>query len=286
MTTAAGAEQLRWEAGAGRLAAAAAFAAGLLPIIGGVVFASGFGAPSEGSADFLTAVDDAATSVRLGAVISAIGTLLLPLPLAYLYAALRARRPGAPRFIPALLAVAAVGLAATFVIQQFMLTDVASDFAAAGATTDDAADDLLQAEGLGTVEFVRLGFTLALAVCIIIVSLNAMRAGLLGRFMGIVGVLVGALYAVPIIPLLPLLFQLFWLIALGFLFLDRWPGGERGPAWSRVEAIPWPSAAEQREAVIRRREQEDQTRQVEPSGSDGAEAAGSAPPKRKRKRRR
>ncbi|MEJ7715557.1 MAG: hypothetical protein WKF40_07580 [Thermoleophilaceae bacterium] len=27
------------------------------------------------------------------------------------------------------------------------------------------------------------------------------------------------------------------------LFLDRWPNG-RGPAWSAVEAIPWPTAAE------------------------------------------
>ena len=39
--------------------------------------------------------------------------------------------------------------------------------------------------------------------------------------------------------------QLFWVMALGFLFLNRWPGG-RGPAWETGEPIPWPSAAERR----------------------------------------
>ena len=36
---------------------------------------------------------------------------------------------------------------------------------------------------------------------------------------------------------------MFWTVALGVLFLDRWPNG-RGPAWSVVEAIPWPTAAQ------------------------------------------
>jgi hypothetical protein len=69
-------------------------------------------------------------------------------------------------------------------------------------------------------------------------GINAMRAGLLSRVMGILGVVIGVLFV---------LFQgagLFagpWLVALGSLFLNRWPNG-RGPAWETVEAIPWPSA--------------------------------------------
>ena len=46
--------------------------------------------------------------------------------------------------------------------------------------------------------------------------------------------------------------QLFWIVALGMLFLNRWPNG-RGPAWSVVEAIPWPTAADAQAARQARR---------------------------------
>jgi hypothetical protein len=75
----------------------------------------------------------------------------------------------------------------------------------------------------------------------ILVSLNAMRAGLLSRFMGILGIILGALYVLPLGPT-PLL-QIFWLGAVGMLFLDRWPGG-RGPAWDAMAQVPWPTATE------------------------------------------
>jgi hypothetical protein len=72
----------------------------------------------------------------------------------------------------------------------------------------------------------------------ILVSLNAMRAGLLSRFMGVLGVILGALFVLPLIAS-PII-QLFWLLALGVLFIGKWPGG-RGPAWETGEAVPWPS---------------------------------------------
>ena len=72
----------------------------------------------------------------------------------------------------------------------------------------------------------------------IMIALNAMRAGLLSRFMGILGIFVGV---VLVIPLGVQILQLFWFAALGLLFLGRWPGG-RGPAWETGEAIPWPGA--------------------------------------------
>ncbi|MEA2217731.1 MAG: hypothetical protein QOJ35_357, partial [Solirubrobacteraceae bacterium] len=40
--------------------------------------------------------------------------------------------------------------------------------------------------------------------------------------------------------------QAFWLIALGVLFLGRWPAGQP-PAWVTGEAQPWPSQQELRE---------------------------------------
>jgi hypothetical protein len=76
------------------------------------------------------------------------------------------------------------------------------------------------------------------------VSTYAGRAGLLSRFMTIMGAIIGGLTVFGTLvgagslggPIV-----LFWGIALGMLFLGRWPGG-RGPAWESGEAIPWPSA--------------------------------------------
>jgi hypothetical protein len=81
------------------------------------------------------------------------------------------------------------------------------------------------------------GGTLAFAFTYVILALNAMRAGLLTRFMGVLGIIVGALMVLPILPS-PVV-QIFWLGALGLLFLGRWGGG-RGPAWETGKAEPWP----------------------------------------------
>ena len=82
-----------------------------------------------------------------------------------------------------------------------------------------------------------------MALSYVLVSMNAMRAGLLSRFMGILGVIVGALLVLPLLPGGGNFLQLFWVVALGFLFLGRWPNG-RGPAWDVVEPVPWPTAAD------------------------------------------
>jgi hypothetical protein len=112
------------------------------------------------------------------------------------------------------------------------------------------------------------------------ISLNAMRAGLLSRFMGILGIFVGVLLVIPIgVQIL----QLFWFAALGLLFLDRWPGG-RGPAWSSGEAIPWPGAAEQRHDMERRRAEQEGL--VEPAAEPEPPTEASRPTSRKRRKKR
>jgi hypothetical protein len=80
----------------------------------------------------------------------------------------------------------------------------------------------------------------------VLISINAMRVGLLTRFMGILGVIVGVLFVIPIGSQLPIV-QCFWLISVGLLFLARWPGGVP-PAWDTGRAEPWPSQQELREA--------------------------------------
>ncbi|MCL6441315.1 MAG: tripartite tricarboxylate transporter permease [Thermoleophilum sp.] len=80
--------------------------------------------------------------------------------------------------------------------------------------------------------------TLLVAASIVFANVVAMRAGLVSRFLGIVGIIVGALHVLPLAGG-PQILQVFWLGALALLFLDRWPGG-RGPAWSSGQAEPWP----------------------------------------------
>jgi hypothetical protein len=118
----------------------------------------------------------------------------------------------------------------------------------------------------------------------VIICLNAMRVGLLTRFMGILGIIVGVLFVVPLAPGPPVV-QSFWLAALAALFAGRWPSGIP-PAWITGRAVPWPSQQEQRE-------QRERTLDPEPAPAAGAPASGSASPrsasasrKRKRKKRR
>jgi hypothetical protein len=106
----------------------------------------------------------------------------------------------------------------------------------------------LTSGSIAAVTYVGLVANLLVGVAFVLIALHAMRAGLLSRFMGILGVILGALTALPVLGGTPLPVQLFWLLAMAVLFLDRWPQG-RGPAWAAVEPIPWPTAQERRDAL-------------------------------------
>jgi hypothetical protein len=108
--------------------------------------------------------------------------------------------------------------------------------------------------------------------------MNAMRAGLLSRFMGVLGVILGALFVLPLIAS-PII-QVFWLLALGALFLNLWPGG-RGPAWETGEPEPWPSA----QGRFGPPAEEDDEEEEEPEPEREPEPA-AANPRSSRKRRK
>jgi hypothetical protein len=85
---------------------------------------------------------------------------------------------------------------------------------------------------------------LGLAVGFVMVSLNAMRVGLLTRFMGVLGILSGLLFLLQVTAL-PVV-QAFWLVALGAMISGRWRSVP--PAWSSGRPEPWPTRQEQLEA--------------------------------------
>ncbi len=113
-------------------------------------------------------------------------------------------------------------------------------------TSRQAVDHALAGTGVVVSAVIGVVGQLSLALAFVLIALNAMRVGLLTQFMGIVGIIVGALYVFQVGPA-PIL-QGFWLLALVPLFLHRWPNGNP-PAWTRGVAVPWPSAAERRAAL-------------------------------------
>ena len=103
-----------------------------------------------------------------------------------------------------------------------------------------------------------------------------MRVGLLTRFMGVLGVIVG----VAVAPILPIdqqgIIRVFWLAALGVLFLGRWPSG-MPKAWATGEAEPWPTQQQLREQ--RDAARAEATRERSPDAArERARRAGAPPP--------
>jgi hypothetical protein len=162
-----------------------------------------------------------------------------------------------------------------------------SHFTAREFQTIDAADDAFRTARLvGLAAFSGL---LGLAFWLIKGCLDAMRIGLLSRFMGVVGVVIGpALVVTPFGAfLLPV-----WLLALAALLLGFWPRGVP-PAWREGRAIPWPSSREALRGAFddqvgptRDGEVEAVGPGVRPAEPSAASAGTARSRRRKRKRRR
>jgi hypothetical protein len=235
-------------------------------------------------------LSDHAVSIVLSAVAIALGLAALGAALVYLYETTKYRRPETPS--PSrLLAALGAGLAAVGgLVQQVVLAVKAHDFAHAADHSRTAVNDVLQSAwvlGPATLQF--LG-TAVLGVAVIIIVLNAMRSGLLTRFMGVLGMIVGGLTIFPRISPLPVV-PGFWMVALGILIAGRWPSG-MPPAWETGEAHPWPTQQELREARDRERAArgEEVSAAAADEGDDDATdltpAANPHPSSKKRKRKR
>jgi hypothetical protein len=300
-------DHLAWEAKQRKSAAIAAALAGLLTLVGtlwrGLILQD---APRPGLLEALARVEDpgppigpqkslaipffeyyqdhAATIISASALV-ALGSVALGWALTYLAVATKARRPEFPKILVYLPIVAAV-LNGVYVLTSELSRSRGFDELLSGTGTVDAVLDL-GADGFAIfAAIIGLPGTLGLALALVFVSLNAMRVGLLTRFMGVLGMITGALLVIPFGGPLPVV-QCFWLIMLSLLFFGRTPGGVP-PAWRTGDPEPWPSSGQMREqraraAAERRGETWD------PPADAEAVAAGPSPSaaarKRKRKRR-
>ena len=249
-------------------AAVAAISAGVLTLGGGMLAAAVYsdlpdvhvldalrerlqaGPPPEPGVKALQVLwyHDNAVRIILVSLVLALAAAAIGVALTHLYRSVKARRPELQRGVVYACVAGAVLVAVAGIVQAVAVTIKASEFAGSANQTSDAARDILQGPLLVAALLLRqLGvFTFGLAF--VLLALNGMRVGLLTRFMGVLGIIVGVLFIIPLGSSLPIV-QAFWLVALGVLFLGRWPSG-MPPAWGTGNAEPWPSQQELREARL------------------------------------
>jgi MFS family permease len=260
-------ETLEREAANRPRAALAAFAAALLTIVG-VLFTT-IGQPGSGEFDdrIVTVVDAmgrtaagepippgriAAYTIEVGenpalpiagAVLFALGSMAIYFVMAYLFRATRARRPELQQIALVMAAIGAFGFGLGRAVSEISRYLGAVDFVDAADHTNSAAADALSPSGSLVGQVIWQAAALALGFAFVIISLNAMRVGLLTRFMGVLGIIVGVTFVLPLDQ--QGIIRVFWLGALGFLILGRWPNVPK--AWTTGEAEPWPSQQQLRE---------------------------------------
>ncbi len=241
-------DQLQWEARWGLPAALAAFVAGAMLLVSGLLFVPKDREGIESNPDFLLSVNEQTGPYVTSAVLAAIGALIVIGVFLYLFRAAMARGAAVPRWFVYLIVGAPILYAISTVWATVEVVDIADKFAAGTPIRGDAGTD--RARDLSDSAALLLGLstagTVGLAFLYVMLPLRARRVGLLSPFMGILGVVVGALIVFRSqFPGLATVVQAFWLAALGALLLGRWPGG-RGPAWASGRAEPWPTAAQRR----------------------------------------
>lgn len=172
-----------------------------------------------------------ALALRLAALTLTIVTAL------YLAWTIRARRPGATRWLQWLGVLGPLALIASTVIGFFVFRHVVDIFLAGPHTGARAQSLISQSPALQAVRIDELASHGIFGVWLFLISIYASRVGLLTRFLGYWGAAAGLVDVA--LPLGDTLF-IGWLGSVGVIALGWWPGG-RPPAWRAGRAISWDS---------------------------------------------
>jgi hypothetical protein len=283
-------QALQWEAKWARPAALAAFFAAVLLIAQIVLLQTVIEdrAGTEAIPDFLLSVDENPAMLLGGRIAQGVAALLVAAVFYYLFRALQTREAGVPSWFVYLIFIGPALYAIGLVLGAVGQLDVASDFADGtpirGQAGDDRAEQLLEDNASAAVFALNFAGQVATAFLFVMLPLRARRVGLVSPFMGILGVVVGALLVLQIVPVVPVIIQAFWLGALGSLFIGNWPGG-RGPAWESGEAEPWPTP-QRRGGPPPSDENGQGGSLLEPSNGQEPEPVPERPSSRKRRRNR
>jgi hypothetical protein len=251
----------------GRLAVPA-LAGGVLYLLSGIMISSTLnGAPTVGLLQGLApalrgeanpAVSPRAAEVKFishhslaliaGSALAAIAIGGLTLVLLLLADATRFRRPNMWSAARPLVLGGGIALATVSIGHQVVSAIETHNFATGHNFSNHAVDNALTKGSANVItDYLDLLAGLAFAAGMIGVMLNALRVGLIARWMGILGIFTGILIFVPLGGAQLEIVPAFWMVMMGILYAGRWPNGDP-PAWAAGEARPWPSQASQRAA--------------------------------------
>ncbi len=237
------------------LAAALASLAAVAFVIAAIVVATQGVGSSSGESELLRNVQAHRGAEMLSSILQAIGVGLLALPLFYLFRAAKGRSDrmrgqlvGVVVAAPLFLAVLAIltGLSNLHAASEFVSNEVPRLLAKGVKLNSDHADEIASetisdaplrplAAGFG------LGGQIGFVFAMVYTCLYAMRAGLLTRFWGSLGIALGA------VSFLFFQFTLLWFIYFGILLLRR---DSQPPAWQTGEPIPWPTPGDKAAAAM------------------------------------
>jgi hypothetical protein len=283
------------------------FAGGMLYLLSAIVITATLGgAPSVGVLQGLSpalrgeanpAVSPRAGEVKYishhafaliaGSVLKAIAVGALTLALLLLLDATRFRRPQTWAAARPLVLYGGAALALVSLAHQIAAAVQAHNFAVGHDFTSHAVDQALTkgAVNVGG-QYLALLAALALMAGMVATASGAMRVGLLTRWMGMLGIFSAILIFLPIGGATLEIVPSFWMVALGILYLGRWPNGDP-PAWAAGEARPWPSQAELRAERAGKAPAGAGKPALSAAGADVGPAPAAAPvPRSSRKRRR
>ena len=204
-------------------------------------------------AESLESFDENRNVLILGRILQAVAIGLLVAPLVYLFRATLNRSDQIRRGLLGIVIVGPLFFAAGGILGTFALDSIATDFVLEDSTCVDeeeieAQDDCIEEDVIradstfGVAGGISLAGSLGLLVGMVYTCLQAMRIGLLTRFLGSLGMALGVAVLLfgPIGPPAVVLYC----FSLGMLFIGRWPSG-KPPAWDAVEAIPWPKPGDE-----------------------------------------
>lgn len=191
-------------------------------------------------------IDHHAFYLLAGTLLTALAVSALTVVLLFLIDATAFRRPSWSAARP-LVFLGGFGVALLNLVHEMLLVIEAHKFVSGGDFSPKGVEKALLTSGSVGIVLSVLGLlaALALAVGMIATMMGTMRAGLLARWLSVLGILSGLLFlpffGTPTLQLIPT----FWLVATGILLMGRFPNGDP-PAWASGEARPWPTQAEQR----------------------------------------
>jgi MFS family permease len=183
-----------------------------------------------------------------GSTIAAIAIAALTLILLLLVDATSFRRPASWKLARPLVLYGGISFAVVSVVHQIVSSIETHRFAVGHDFSNHAVDNALTKGTANTiVVYLALIAGLALAAGMVGAVVNALRVGLLPRWMGILGMLTGVLIFLPIGGATLEVVPAFWMVMMGILLIGKWPN-EEPPAWKSGQSRPWPSRAQMRAA--------------------------------------